>query len=126
MQRNGPDLSTPSSTAAVRMGWIFPRRAALGLGAQATPSLLFVLAGLVLGPEITNVISVNVLAYLDPVISVALAILGIFIGAGYVTSRGSEKRRCLIGASLQALITLSTVIAVMYFLLSRWLEGVKK
>jgi hypothetical protein len=95
-----------------------PRRLALGFSPSQTPGLLFVAVGVVLGPTVTGAISGNVLAQLDPVVSMALGVLGVFIGAGFAST--SHKTPSLIGALGQAAITFVGVTATMAFLLDRW------
>jgi hypothetical protein len=114
-------MDRADSGALRRRGVLLPRRrVALGLGAHAAPSLLFVTAGVVLGPQVLNLLSDEVLAQLDPVISVTLAVLGVFIGSGYVNARDPHRLAWLGGATAQALVTLTTVAAAMFVLLNRW------
>ncbi len=103
-----------------RFGVFFHRRVALGVAPHAAPSLLFVLIGIALGPQSLGLISVNVLAQLDPVISVALAVLGIYIGAGALAVRDRRMIAWLGGATAQALIAFAAVGGAMYVLLVRW------
>jgi hypothetical protein len=107
-------------TESRRRNWISPRRVALGLTAHAAPSIIFVIAGIVLGPQLLNVVSVDLLAQLDPVISLALAILGVFIGSGLVAAGSGENRRWVIGAAIQALTAVASVAVAMYLLLNQW------
>lgn len=96
------------------------RRVALGLSDYATPSAVFVLVGVVLGPEVLDVLSGTVLAQLDPAVSVALAVLGVFVGSGYAAAHGSVDRRWLAGAGAEAFITVICVAGGMSLLLTRW------
>lgn len=95
-----------------------PRRLALGFSPSRTPGLVFVAVGIVLGPAATNLISPNVLAQLDPVVSMALAVVGTFIGAGFASTR--HARAALAGAVGQAGVTFAGVAAAMWFLLMQW------
>lgn len=100
--------------------WAPRRRLALGIADDATPSLVFVAAGILLGPSVTDILSPVVLAQLDPVVSVALAVLGVFIGSGFAAARGVNRARWLGGATAEALLTGLAVAAALYLLLSRW------
>jgi hypothetical protein len=93
------------------------RRAALGLGATALPSIAFVALGVALGPDAIGIISAEVLGHLDPVVSVALAILGIFAGLGLAAA---WDRRALGAATIEASITIMVVSGAMYVLFRRW------
>ena len=55
-------------------------RAALGLAPVVAPAVLFVPIGAALGPSFANVLTPVALGYLDAVVTVALAVLGIFVG----------------------------------------------
>jgi len=103
-----------------RVGLMRARRVALGLSEHSAPSLLFVAVGVVLGPQALDLLSVNTLAQLDPVISIGLAVLGVFIGSGFVTARGPRQAAWLTGASAEVLVTLVSAGGAMYLLLERW------
>jgi hypothetical protein len=95
-----------------------PRRLALGFSPSRTPGLFFVALGLVLGPAVSNVLSADVVAQLDPVVSMALAVVGAFIGAGFgATSRAGAA---LVGALGQAAVTFAGISLAIWFLLERW------
>lgn len=106
--------------ARVLLPWLPRRRVALGFGEHAVPALLFILSGVVLGPSVLDVITENILAQLDPLVSVALAILGIFIASGLAASRGPRHLVWLAGATVEVLVTLVTTGGAMYLLLARW------
>jgi hypothetical protein len=95
-----------------------PRRLALGFSPSQTPGLLFVAAGIGLGPTMANAIISGLLGLLDPVVSMALAVLGIFIGAGFAATRHSAA--ALVGSLGQAGITFGGVALTMALLLDRW------
>lgn len=125
-----PVSSNPSPAASsvpprptgpgVRAPWLPRRHVALGIGEAATPSFVFVAAGAVLGPEVLDVLSGNVLAQLDPVVSLALAVLGVFVGAGYVRAMSGNDKRWVMSAAAEASVTLACVAGGMYFLLTQW------
>ena len=95
-----------------------PRRLALGFSPSRTPGLLFVAIGFALGPGLANLLSADVVAQLDPVVSMALALVGAFIGAGFAGTRHSGA--ALGGALGQAAVTFGGVSIAMWFLLDRW------
>jgi hypothetical protein len=94
-------------------------RAALGLRPLTAPALLLVPLGFALGPAVTGILPVTLLGYLYPVIAVALAALGIFVGLGLRLDAPSE-RRLLRLASVEAAITIAVVAAACGLLLTRW------
>lgn len=101
--------------------WLRPlrTRAALGLAPAAAPALVFVPLGMLLGPQLLNVLSPLVLSYLDTVVSIALATLGVFVGLA-LDVRGPRDRRLLLAASLEAAITVTIVAGAFWYLLSGW------
>jgi hypothetical protein len=95
-----------------------PHRLALGFSPSQTPGLLFVALGVVLGPSVMDAVSITVLAQLDPIVSMALAVLGVFIGAGFAAKRHAPA--ALVGALGQAALTFGGVTLTMWLLLERW------
>jgi hypothetical protein len=82
-------------------------RLALGLSPTPLPWLLLPI-GIALGPQGLRLISPGVLSFVDPVVSVALAALGVLIGLGLDLSRPGEAR--LFGAaSVEAGVTILLV-----------------
>lgn len=94
-------------------------RAALGLRPGAAPALVFIPLGVLLGPGVLNVLSEDLLAHLDAVVSLALATLGVFVGLGLEVTR-AQDRRVLAAGTAEALVTLAVVTGTTMFLLSRW------
>lgn len=101
--------------------WLRPlrTRAALGMAPAVAPALVFVPLGMVLGPHALNVLSPVALAYLDTVVSIALAVLGVFVGLA-LDVRGERDRRLLGAASVEALITVALVAGAFWYLLADW------
>lgn len=95
-----------------------PRRLALGFTESATPGLLFVGIGALLGPEALNAITLDVLARLDPVVSMALAVVGVFVGAGFASA--THTGRALGGAAGQGGLTFAAVWLAMAYLVWQW------
>jgi hypothetical protein len=79
-----------------------------------------VAVGVLLGPEVLDVLSVSVLAQLDPIISVGLAVLGVFVGFGFASWRGPRHAAWLAAAGAEVTVTLAVVGGAMYLLLLRW------
>lgn len=92
-------------------------RAALGLRPTLAPAIIIVPAGFLLGPQVLGVISVETLGYLDSVVTVALAALGVFVGIAFGPHL-SSARRLIVAASIEAVVTILAVAAACVFLLS--------
>ncbi len=78
--------------------------------ATSAPVALLLLAGIVCGPRGFNLLSAAALSFLDPVVPVALAALGVLVGLG-VGDRRADDRRLLAAASLQSAVTMLVVSA---------------
>jgi hypothetical protein len=106
-------MNNPSDTSIIgrdpldsKMGLVPARRAgssrwlrsrlALGLSPTPVPGLVLIV-GLAIGPQGINLLSRNMLSYLDPAVSAALAALGVLIGLGFNVRRAGEIR--LLGAA---------------------------
>lgn len=97
----------------------FRTRAALGLAQAATPVALFVPLGFALGPRGIGALSGDAIAHLDPVISVAIATLGVLVGIAL----GREARGAgaiLLAASVEAGVTLVVVALASLVLVTQW------
>ena len=101
------------------VAWNLRRRAALGLRPVTAPVIVFVPLGFVLGPRGAGVISIEALAHLDVVVTIALATLGVFIGlaAGQETRR---SQRLFAASTVEAAITIAIVAGAALVLLPRW------
>ncbi|MEW6321054.1 MAG: hypothetical protein AB1635_08190 [Acidobacteriota bacterium] len=100
-------------------------RAALGLRPLTAPALVFVPLGALAGPYGAGIVSHDALGSLYPVMSVALAALGIFVGAALRLGTADDRRLLAVG-SLEALITIGVVAGVCLWLFRAWglqLEG---
>jgi hypothetical protein len=94
-------------------------RAVLGLEPLGAPALLFVPIGVVLGPQVFDLVTPSLVGHLEPVIAVALATLGVFVGTALdVRRRGT--RRLFAAASVESLITMAVLGSTTLFLLHRW------
>ncbi len=101
--------------------WLRPlrTRAALGMPPAVAPAVLFVPIGVLLGPSFANVLSPTVLGYLQAVVAVALAVLGVSAGLG-LNLKGERDRTLFAAASVQALVTLVVVGGAFRYLLTAW------
>jgi uncharacterized membrane protein len=102
--------SLASGKPRVRGGRRSRMRLALGLSPTPRPGLVLLPLGLALGPHGLGVLSVPVLTSLDPVVSVALAALGAFVGMDLDLRRLREWFLVCV-ASLEAGTTLLVVAA---------------
>lgn len=96
----------------------FRRRAALWLRPLVAPLVVFVPLGFAAGPRGAGLLSETTLAHLDPIVSVALAGLGVLVGVtlGQRQPRGTP----IVAAALEAGLTMVVVTAAFLFLLTRW------
>jgi hypothetical protein len=93
--------------------------AAFGLAPLLAPALFFVPLGFVLGPAGINFLNLSVLAHLDPVISIGLAALGVFVGLAL--GRGPVwHERLFAAASLESAVTIVVVTTTLFILLRAW------
>lgn len=74
----------------------------------SAPVTLLLVAGIALGPRGINLLSVNALSLLDPVVPVALAALGVLVGLA-VGDRRTDNWRLLAAASLEFVTTMLVV-----------------
>ena len=94
-------------------------RAVLGLRPVTAPALVFVPLGFALGPRGLGVLPHQGGATLDPVVTIALATLGVFIGLALAP--GAPRAPRLFGAaSLEACVTLVAVGGASVLLMRRW------
>ena len=98
---------------------IFRSRVALGMGPITAPAVLFVPLGYLMGPSVAGILSQTAVAQLDPVVSVALAALGVFVGLA-LDLRTADARRLFVAASAEACITVATVAVFTSLLLWQW------
>lgn len=83
-------------------------RRALGWSPTSAPVALLLVAGFGAGPQGINLLSPAVLSFLDPVVPVALAALGVLVGLG-VGGRRADERYLLAAACLDAGMTMVIV-----------------
>jgi hypothetical protein len=110
---------SPAPEVAAGISHLIWRRVALGLAPTVAPALLFVPLGLLLGPLASNVISPRMLVRLDPVVSMALATLGVFVGLA-LDLREPDDRRWLGAAAVESLVTMGVLGFAASVLFSFW------
>ena len=97
----------------------FRTRAALGLSPAAAPLAFFVPLGALLGPQLLDWLTADVLAHLDVVVSVALATLGVFVGMA-LARQTTRVRPVLACASIEAVVTMAVVSGATLVLIHAW------
>jgi hypothetical protein len=105
----------------VRILRVTGQRLALGLSPTPGPGLILLPIGLAVGPAGLNLLSTSVLSYLDPVVSMTIAALGIFVGLGLNLRRPQEKP-LLAAASVEAGLTIVLVGAGVMLADAFWLR----
>jgi hypothetical protein len=105
-------------TTDVRRGRTARRRFALGLSLMPGPGLALLLLGLALGPYGLGLLTESVLTSLDPVISVALAALGVFVGFDVAVRSPREGRA--FAASIVLVATTMAIVAASVVIVEWW------
>ena len=93
-------------------------RIALGLSPTPRPGLVLLPLGMALGTAGLSLLSEPVLSYLDPVVSVSLAALGVFAGLD-IDFRRRREAALLTAASVEGGVTILLVAAGMFAVQSR-------
>jgi hypothetical protein len=109
----------PTADAAGFRDALVRTRAALGLRPLAAPALIFVPLGIAFGPHGLAIVSLEAFAHLYPVIAIALAALGLFVGLSLKLDRPGDGR-LLTFASVEAAITVLVVTGGCLVLLREW------
>ena len=116
----GRDVLDPPRQAS-RSRWRLPRRRlALGVRSTAAPTAVFILCGVALGPSGLNLLTPTVLNRLDLLVSVALAILGVFVGLGMMSIPRGSAYGALVGGAAVSTTTIGAVTAGIFLLLGSW------
>jgi hypothetical protein len=99
-------------------GWrrLVPPRLALPGRATLAPTLFFVALGAALGPHGTGIFSRLVLGSLEPVVWVALAVIGVFVGLNVAAAASRCDARALVGGLTAPLVTVAIVASGLYVL----------
>ncbi|MGE0462285.1 MAG: hypothetical protein AB7Q16_13025 [Vicinamibacterales bacterium] len=115
----GRDALDPPEPPA-RRRWLPRRRLALGVGDTLAPSLVFIAIGVALGPSGSHVLSRAVIERAEPLVSVALAVLGVFVGVGTTTIPRAAAREAYLAGALGSLVTTLVAAGGLWFLLEAW------
>lgn len=116
----GPDpldrrVGAPALSALEWLRSLAFTRSALGLAPSLTPAVIFLPLGAVIGPQGFGLLTRGVIARLDVAVTIALAVLGVFVGIA-LGREVRSARRLLAAASLESAVTVATVTgAVAYF-----------
>lgn len=92
-------------------------RSVLGMTPSLTPAVIFLSLGALLGPRALDVMPPVFLQALEFVVTIALTVLGVFVG----TALGREIRsawRLFLAASLESLVTIAAVAAASAYLIA--------
>lgn len=100
-----------------RLGPLLQRRAALGLRPGIAPAIVLVPMGVLLGPQVLNVVSLEVLSHLQVAVSIGLALLGIFIGRAL--AREANALRAVVAGNIESGATIAIVGAALWFLITK-------
>ncbi|MCC7181648.1 MAG: hypothetical protein IT177_24930 [Acidobacteria bacterium] len=122
-ERHWPEVGRDALDAPappVRRRWLPRRRLALGVGDTLAPSLVFIAIGVLLGPSGINVLSPGILGRAEPLVSVALAVLGVFVGVGTTTIPRAAARDAYLAGGLGFIVTTVGVAGGLWFLLDAW------
>lgn len=98
---------------------LFRTRAAFGLRPLTAPVMVFIPIGVAMGPRVLGLLSDRALAYLDVVVSIGLATLGVFIGLA-LGREGRRSQVLLAAATVEACTTIGVVAAAVLILLFMW------
>jgi hypothetical protein len=94
---------------------LFRTRSALGMAPSLTPAIIFLPIGALLGPQALGLLTPAVFAHLDTVVTIALAVLGVFVGVAL----GREVRAAwllFLAASFESAVTiLAVALATAHF-----------
>jgi hypothetical protein len=109
-----PELGRDRLDAAMPAGragrsWMPRRHPALGLRATATPTLIYLLAGIALGPYGLNILTAAVVGELNALSWVTLAVVGVLMGLGLADRRKDVTWRSATSNALIASITIAVV-----------------
>lgn len=116
----GRDALDPPPPAPVRRRWLPRRRLALGVGDTLAPSLTFIVIGVLLGPSGSHVLSRPVLDRAEPLVSVALAVLGVFVGVGTTTIPRTAARDAYLSGAVGSMVTTVVAAGGLWLLLEAW------
>jgi hypothetical protein len=112
-------IAPPAEPWLLRLTRRLRTRAAFGLAPVLAPTMVFVPLGYLLGPPGLNLLPARALDHLDPVISVGLATLGVFVGLA-LGRRPRWHAWLFLAASFEAAVTIIIVAGSILYLLYTW------
>jgi hypothetical protein len=108
-------LGVPERSTLTWLLSLLRTRSALGFAPSLTPAVIFLPVGALLGPQMLGLIPPGLLRGLDLAVSLALAVLGVFVGVALGREVRSDTR-LFVAASLESLATIVAVAgATVYF-----------
>jgi hypothetical protein len=110
-------LGVPKTPSALGWFWSLLRtRSALGFAPSLTPAVIFLPLGVVLGPHGLGWFSPRLLERLDVAVTIALAVLGVLVGAA-LGREIKTARQLFLAASFESVVTTGAVaLAAAYFI----------
>jgi hypothetical protein len=116
----GPDpldrrLGGPAPSAGAWLRSLLRTRSALGFAPALTPAVIYLPLGFVLGPRVLGILSPALLERLDGIVTVALAVMGVVVGAA--VAREIRPANRLFGAACveSAITAIAVAGATAYF-----------
>jgi hypothetical protein len=102
-------LGVPKTPSALGWFWSLLRtRSALGFAPSLTPAVIFLPLGVVLGPHGLGWFSPRLLERLDVAVTIALAVLGVLVGAA-LGREIKTARQLFLAASFESVVTTGAV-----------------
>jgi len=102
------------------LGWFFSllrTRSAFGLAPSLTPGIIFMPMGILLGPLALNLITGDMRTLLNLSVTLALTLLGVFVGIAFGRELPSVGR-LLVAASLESAVTIAAVAGATLFIIT--------
>jgi hypothetical protein len=109
-------LDPPLGDVGKRRSWWPQRRPAMGVRPTAAPTFLYVLLGAALGPAGLKLLSHSVLADIQVVPWVALAVMGVFVGLGLAGAASRVGASAFAAGGAIAVVTVAMVTVGVFLL----------
>jgi hypothetical protein len=118
----GPERGADRLDAALRpierRWWGLPRRRpALGVRSIAAPTLLYVALGIALGPSGLGILTPAVLSEGQTIAWISLAVIGVFVGLGFLAVAREARGTTIASAGIVALITIGTIAGGLFIVI---------
>lgn len=116
------ELGLPARGLLARLGLerlapLLQRRAAFGLRPGIAPAVVLVPAGFILGPQVTNILTLDLLAHLQVGVALGLALLGVFIGRAL--AREIRNIRLIGAGTIECAVTIAVAAFALWFVITR-------